>query len=263
MRRHLTTTLATAALIGMAGMASAASIQVTIKNESATDGLYLTPFLTVFHDGSYAAFTPGQTASAELEAIAEEGDVSGEAARAQGLGFATAVATGPQGFGSVAPQPPVLDPGEVSTFTLHLDPMTNRFMSFLSMVIPSNDTFIGNGNPMAYEIFDAMGNFTGIPRINVDLADVWDGGTEVNDGLGAAFSGVGGVSTETSDPIGLSEVAFLFDRPTAVGTPVNGNSVGAIFASIEIAPIPLPAGLPLMLGGIGLLGFAARRKRLG
>jgi len=31
--------------------------------------------------------------------------------------------------------------------------------------------------------------------------------------------------------------------------------------NVEYTPVPVPAALPLMVGGLGLLGFAARRKR--
>jgi hypothetical protein len=33
------------------------------------------------------------------------------------------------------------------------------------------------------------------------------------------------------------------------------------YARNTIAPVPVPAALPLMLGGLGLLGMAARRRR--
>ncbi len=249
-----------------AGMVHATSVQVTIENLSDENGLYLTPFLNVFHDGSYAGFQEGSAASTQLEAIAEEGQVGAEIERINGLGIGaqTAVATGPQGFGSQPGQPPVLDAGEVTTFVIELDPSDNRYYSFLSMVIPSNDTFVGNGNPLAYELFDDQGAFTNLSEILVDANDIWDGGTEENDGLGAAFSAAGGTATDTvGGVVTQSGVDFLFGQPTAAGFVVDGNDVGRALASIsfeEVAPIPLPAALPLLLAGLGAMGLTSRRR---
>ena len=48
------------------------------------------------------------------------------------------------------------------------------------MVIPSNDAFIANGDPLAHRLFDDRGNFIGEDFV-VTGADVLDAGTEVND----------------------------------------------------------------------------------
>ena len=69
------------------------------------------------------------------------------------------------------------------------------------MIIPSNDAFIGNEDPLAYELFDAEGNFTGRVTIDIFASDIYDSGTEVNDGQGAAgfslgLNGDGGTSTD-------------------------------------------------------------------
>ncbi|KFI29885.1 hypothetical protein CG51_07070 [Haematobacter missouriensis] len=41
----------------------------------------------------------------------------------------------------------------------------------------------------------------------------------------------------------------------------NPDHAVAVVASYEVAPVPLPAALPLVLAGIGALGLVARRKR--
>jgi hypothetical protein len=43
----------------------------------------------------------------------------------------------------------------------------------------------------------------------------------------------------------------------ALATSVTGN----VFVTYDYAPVPLPATLALALGGIGLLGTFARRRR--
>ncbi|NJL84283.1 MAG: hypothetical protein HC890_17635 [Chloroflexaceae bacterium] len=70
--------------------------------------------------------------------------------------------------------------GETGAASFVLDPATNRFLSFGAMFFPSNDAFIGSADPI--EIFDAAGNFLGA-EILITGADVFDSGTEINDGL--------------------------------------------------------------------------------
>ncbi|MEL6522249.1 MAG: spondin domain-containing protein [Pseudomonadota bacterium] len=238
-----------------AAPAFAASVQITITNNQTEQGLYLTPLFVTLHDGSFDTFNPGETASAALEALAEEGQVGGLIDQATAGGFRSGVLANAAGF----PGAPVLDPGESATFTFtNVDRGSERFFNFASMVIPSNDSFIGN--PDAIEIFDALGAFTNLDPIELTFANVWDGGTEANDGLGAAFNPTGGTATDTSEGIALTpDLAFLNGQPTADGTIVDLSQTSELLATIEIAVVPLPATLPLMLAGLG--GFVALRRR--
>ena len=47
---------------------------------------------------------------------------------------------------------------------------------------------------------------------------------------------------------------------TGKGT-ADDNSFNVTAAALHVAPVPVPASLPLLLAGIGALGWAARRKR--
>ena len=249
--------LATAAL---AAPVAAKSIEITITSNQAVGGLYLTPLLTVLHDGSYDAFDPGAAASAGLQLLAEEGSPAAEIA-GNAAGFNANVITSPGGFAGA----PVIDPGETATIRVNVDPATDRFLSFLSMVIPSNDTFIGNGNPFAYELFDNMGNFTDIAPIEVTADEIWDAGTEVSNNQGAAFNAAGGDRTDENGVVtsaGDAGLLNLLGQNTAAGTTITSVPTGSqLLATISVAQVPLPAGLPLMLFALGGLGLARRARK--
>ena len=185
--------------VGLTGAASAASVQITITNNSGDNGLYFTPFLNVFHDGSYTPFTAGSVASAGLETLAEVGDTSAEAAFAQTPGVGTQVftLTDPAGVGS--PEvggPPVFDPGNSASFNITLDPFENQFLTILSMAIPSNDTFIA---AKQIQLFDDAGEFIATDLV-LGAASLYDAGTEINQSFGQAFNpqdGNGDTQTNT------------------------------------------------------------------
>lgn len=240
------------ALLAMLASANASAVQitVTIDNLTGANGLYLTPLWVGFHDGSFDLFDNGGLASAGLELIAETGDASGLVS-----GGIDGVVLGPAGFAGA----PIIDPGETATLTLDLDPTANRFFTFASMVIPSNDAFIGNSNTI--EIFDAAGNFLGFDQILLG-SQVYDAGTEENNGEGAAFSNAR-MATDTNEQIAIhSGLAALLGTTNAagnfVGTAAN-NFAEADFTQMgfEVARISLtsvPASVPEP-GTLGLLSF--------
>ena len=243
---------------GLTTAASAAVLQITITNTQGDDGLYLTPLLSILHDGSFDAFNEGFAASGEVEDLAEEGMAGGVAGLANDAGATTGVITSPGGFTCA----PVIDPGETASIRLDVDPLNARYFSFLSMVIPSNDTFIVNDIATAYEIFDASGAFTGIGPINVYASDAWDAGTEANDGEGAAFNAADGTATPTNGVIqrATDGLFFLNGENTAADTTVRIADGRNLLASIEVSQVPLPAGFPLLLAGLGAFGWMSRKK---
>ena len=258
--RTLTRLSAAALLVsaGLAGAASAASVQISITNTQGESGLYLTPLFTAFHDGSFDPFDTGAAASASVEALAEEGDPSGLVADATAAGASAGVILAPGGFAGA----PVLDPGETASIILDVDSTSQRFLTFLSMVIPSSDIFIGNDNSMAYEVFDSAGAFTGLGPINVFTDDAWDAGTEVNNGFGAPFNTAGGTATEVDGLItrASDRLFFLNGQGTPAGTTIDLASGVNQLARIEVSEVPLPAGLPLLLAGLGAFGWMKRRQ---
>ena len=177
-------------------------LQFTFESLGPNGGLGQTPVWLGVHNGSFEVARAGVAASefGGLEALAEQGDLAGLGDRfaleSNGPG---GVITAPDGFADA----PVFEPGETESLTLEVhDPISSRFLSYASMIIPSNDAFIANLNSRAYELFDAQGEFLGSRSIVIYGNDIWDAGTEINDPVGgAAFSTGGGVSIDESGVI--------------------------------------------------------------
>ena len=154
-------------------------ITVTVENLSPEQGTALTPLWVGFHDGGFDTYDRARPASPGLESLAEDGSggiISQEFLNSD-TGFVEGVVAGDGGA-----NPGVIDVGETTSFTFTVDRSlaSSRYFNYASMVLPSNDAFIANGNPLAHEIFDAEGNFLGAD-FTVTGSEVLDAGTEVND----------------------------------------------------------------------------------
>ena len=174
--RRTFSTLGLGALL-VASMADAQQVRVTVTNMAAEGGHMLTPFWLGFHDGSFDLYDIESPATAGLERLAEDGNTAplAEEFIANYVAGLETTAPGPNG---------PLAPGEMATAVIDLagNAATNRYFSYASMFIPSNDAFIANGDPIAHAVFDAIGDFVGIDIII--LGDqVRDAGTEFNDEL--------------------------------------------------------------------------------
>ncbi len=81
-----------------------------------------------------------------------------------------------------------------------VDPMspTSRYISFASMLLPSNDAFTANGSPTAHALYSGTGAFIFNDFIE---NEVLDAGTEVNDELpvSTAFFGQSAPNTGTDE----------------------------------------------------------------
>ncbi len=265
--------IAFVAAMSVGAVAQATTLEITITNSANTGGFAITPVYSAFHDGNFDAFNVGEAASAGVKLIAETGNQAGltpERLLASPGSQATVVAAPGSG-------PPTIDPGEATTATIAVDGNTNRYFSFLSMLVPSNDTFLGNDDPLAFELFDVAGMFLGERTINITADWLFDAGTEVNDrNNGPAFV-VGQDADDGAAENGVVHQVESFAAFAGVNTPLgllDGNEIDFgqdpsrfSVASISIrevtslSTIPLPASGLLIIGGLGMLGGLRRLRR--
>lgn len=218
-------------------------VTVTIENLSPANGTTLTPFWVGFHDGEFDTYNRGEAATPGLEKLAEDGKANllGDEFDQSGHGFLDGVI-------GTAP----IAPGKVMSQVFDLDENTraSTYFSYASMLLPSNDFFVSNGNPQAHKIFDDEGNFIGADFFIVG-SDVLDAGTEVNDELAASTAFFSQASPNTGEiedgvvtaatgfiPNGriLSAEAFAAGDFTAEGYQVARVRVGSKRAEASIRP---------------------------
>ena len=156
-------------------------VVVSIENLAPANGTNQTPHWVGFHDGVFDIYNGGTPAdtlpiagSVAVERLAEDGN---NAPISQD--FNLLVTDGVDG--NIAGPSGPIRPGEtgVGSFVVDSQSPNNRYFSYGSMVLPSNDFWYANGNPLAHPIFDAAGNFIAEDFI-VAQGDILDAGTEVN-----------------------------------------------------------------------------------
>ncbi len=249
------------ALLGIAGLGAVAHAQpvqlrVTVRNLAPTSSVSFAPLRVGFNNGTFDAFNNGQAATAPIISIAEGGSGSDWFPA-----FAAADPTATLGTVVGMPAGPLL-PGSTASLVFTVDPSINRFFTFGSMVVPSNDHFIGNDDPMEYMLFNGAGQLN-ISTISQFGRDIWDNGSETEDPANAAFL-VGGVNANRTPQNGV--VNFNFDKldtfnglTTAAGYTFQrqfGANDEIYRISFEVVPAP---GAATVLGMGSLL--AARRRR--
>ena len=129
------------------------------------------------HNGTFDIYDRNVAADALLgsgvvEALAEDGNNGPITATfdARNPGQPQANVTAPGG---------PFQPGSRAAITFQVNPSVDRYFSYGSMVIPSNDFFVANGNPLAHPVFDEYGKFVADDFI-VAGSEVLDAGTEIN-----------------------------------------------------------------------------------
>lgn len=272
-------------LAGVASAQAPGDIRIEVAHGDNTD-FSLTPVWFGFHNGLFDAFdvgddltsasdladdqtSPSNGATNAVELIAELGDVSQITAD---FSAAPGVPGDIQGVAAAAGNGvPPIEPGETGVgFVTPINPSAYQYFSFLSMLVPTNDTFIGNDDPFAYQVFndddeliDALGNPTSSRTITILGSDILDAGTEVNSGVGAAFT-QGQVGTDGAVEGGVvtlgSDLSAFLGATDVTGRLITDDILaGEVLATITISIVPEPASAALF--AIGLIGVAAGRRR--
>lgn len=161
------------AVSAVAAMSSVHAADFSVEIENLTRGTYFTPLAVAAHPAGTSLFELGEAASAEVQAIAEGGDISGAGTLLTGLGATQA--NDPAGG--------LLAPGASTTALLNTDGTSNVLLTVMAMVLPTNDGFVALNS---LEIPSEAGTYTYYAR-------AYDAGTEANDEIrGSGASGMPG-----------------------------------------------------------------------
>ncbi|WP_108261350.1 spondin domain-containing protein [Mangrovicoccus ximenensis] len=256
-----------AVLAACAFPAAAATLRVTVTNNFAAGGFSLTPLWVAFQDGSFDAFDRGSAASGAVESLAELGDPSG-------LDAALAAADGDAVSGVIpatATGPGTIDPGETGSAEFEVSPASARYFTFMSMLVPSNDSFLGAEDPLAHELFDASGGFLGDLVLTLTAADLFDAGTEVNNAENGPAFVIGQDGTAGEDENGVVGPVSSLSGFAGIETPLGdlilpdltGDPAGLAVATIrieQIPEVPVPPAAALAVSALAALGMLRRRR---
>ena len=177
------------------------AVDVTIKIQNLTQGMYFTPIAAVAHTPDTSLFEVGEEASPEIQAMAEGGSLAG----------LTTIATSIGADVLAEPTAGPLGPTESvsGSFMTHDG---NTVLSVVAMILPSNDGFIGLDN---WTIPTEAGTYT-------VYLNAYDAGTEANDEL------VGGGAPGTP---GMPAPPFL-----TLGTGGSGVTAAINNTNVHIHP---------------------------
>ncbi|MEL6106707.1 MAG: spondin domain-containing protein [Planctomycetota bacterium] len=220
-----------------------------IDNIAPEGGVALTPVWVGFHNGNFDSYNGGLPALEALERVAEDGNNALLSAQFNDFdpnlgGYTFIDNSGPAPVSALVRTGDLSDlfrqdatlgsspllPGDsaMAEFNVQVDG-TNDFFSYAAMVLPTNDFFVANGNPVARDLSGILTDggtisfFIGTPEGGVN-----DAGTEDEDFEGSAGNGL---FPGRNLPAGQS-------RPN-VGTtteePIT-NVTGEAFADFQLAP---------------------------
>ena len=174
---------------------------VKVVNLAPMNGTCQTPVWVGIHDGGFDTYDRNASISEEFERLVEDGNnapLIDLFAHTPGTVWDGSVGMGPICPGDVAFLP----------FEIVVKLGVTHFFSYASMILPSNDAFVANGNPMAFTIFDEHANF--VPVLVESLGSMaLDGGTEVNDEIPENTAFFGQMEPDT----GVDENGVVLEHP--------------------------------------------------
>lgn len=182
MKKIISQAIAATLCVSIVAKAEPTRVMVNIENLAPDRATFQTPHWIGFHDGVFDIYngnTPASTlpipGSVGVERLAEDGNTVPLSEDFQQLvpDGVDATVAGPNG---------AIGPGETATISVILgsENPNQRYFSYASMVLPSNDFWYANGNPQTHPVFDENGNFIAQDFFVIN-EDILDAGTEVND----------------------------------------------------------------------------------
>jgi hypothetical protein len=256
MKTSLITSLAALAL----GVGAQAATMIEVRVET-LGPVGLAPAIAGFSNGSFDIFDTGSVASGALEDLAETGSPAGFSPTNGGPVFGPGVGPG---------SPPIFGPSGAMASTIFSVDDGNGMFNIASMVLPSNDWFIGNAD--AFDVSSLLGASSGT-SLSFDLSNVYDAGTELEDfdfspgnGLIGITNPGGGAADFGTDQNG---VISLVTGPDPFGSFANiapggfdttaADFTGGPVARVTLTVVPEPSAAAL--GFIGAIAIAGRRSR--
>lgn len=202
--KRITTLLSVSAVAFASSTIMAQDLSITVTN--LTQGLHFTPVITSAHDSDSHIFTAGNAASAELQAMAEGGDISG----------LVSILSNADANISENPAGGLLAPGMSTTYTLTND-SANTHLSIAAMILPSNDGFVGLDG---WSIPTEAGTYT-------IMLNAYDAGTEANNELinGGGAPGVLGIPAAPSGGSGTNGMGVT-DTESNTMVHIHRGSIG-------------------------------------
>lgn len=222
LRRAWMPVLASLVCLSSSSFAQDVDVVVVVENISPDGGVAITPVWGGFHSGSFDSYNGGLVALEGVERVAEDGDTSVVTAQFNDFDPARGGYTYVDNSGSEAASRLVrtgdqsdanrrdatigsapLLPGQSAMAMYELtNDGSNDYFSYLSMVLPTNDFFLANGNPLAHDVSGILANggemsfLIGTPNGGVN-----DAGTERED---FRFSAGNGLFANRNLPAGQS-----------------------------------------------------------
>lgn len=222
-------------------------VSLHIENQAPNKGVYFTPVWMGFHDGSVRLFEMGQPASGAMERLAEDGDPT-----ALNEWFMNQSGVGMHHLVTSDLDPPVFAPGVSQDVMIRLnanDPR-HQYLSFASMVIPSNDAFVSNVEPI--KVFDEMGNLM-LDAVQLGGGKVLDAGTEQNTEIPEATPLLGQMSPNTGpEENGVVRIHEGFKAPGMNGILDQPMFMEANFKQPDYPLFALNARQPLRISSLNL-----------
>ncbi len=198
----LLTVLTFGSIVTTASAVQALTLKVEVENLGPDGGVALTPVWVGFHDGSFDSYNGGLPSERGLEQIAEDGNPA--TISQDFLDNLTYVEGGVSGIfetdqvgtridGAIGGGP--ITPGNTAMSIFEVTPDdSNRYFSYVSMVLPSSDYYVANGNPLAHSLTTLFTEEeTSISFFIGEAGTVNDAGTEVNDFATSAGNGLFGI----------------------------------------------------------------------